>query len=53
MVHALVLGGIGVVLSIVGAISFGKYGPAWYSLAIIAISLPCAWAGARLHKRQR
>jgi hypothetical protein len=52
LVHALVLGGIGVVLSIVGAIAFGKYGPAWYSLAIIAISLPCAWAGARLRQRQ-
>ena len=51
MGHALVLGSIGVVLSIAGAITMGKYGPAWYSLAIIAISLPCAWAGARLARR--
>lgn len=49
--HALVLGGIGTVLSIAGAAAMEAYGPAWYSLAIIAISFPCAWAGARLHAR--
>lgn len=50
MRHALVLGGIGTVLSTAGAIAFWEYGPAWYSIAIIAISIPCAWAGARLHE---
>jgi hypothetical protein len=49
--HALVLGGIGTLLSIAGAAAMWAYGPAWYSLAVIAISLPCAWAGARLHVR--
>lgn len=49
MQHALVLGGVGVVLSTVGAIVMWDAGPAWYSLAIIAISMPCAWAGSRLH----
>lgn len=51
MRHALVLGGIGTLLSIAGAAAMWAYGPAWYSLAIIAISLPCAWAGAKLHAR--
>lgn len=46
--HALVLGGIGTVLSVAGAAAMWEYGPAWYSLAIIAISFPCAWLGARL-----
>ena len=50
--HALVLGGIGVVLSTAGAIAMWEYGPGWYSLAVIAISLPCAWAGARLAARR-
>ena len=50
MRHALVLGGIGTALSVAGAAAMGEYGPAWYSLAIIAISFPCAWAGARLHE---
>ena len=51
MQHALVLGGIGTVLSVAGAAAMWAYGPAWYGLAIIAISIPCAWAGARLHAR--
>jgi hypothetical protein len=46
--HALALGGVGVVLSTAGAIALGEYGPAWYSIAIIAICVPCARAGARL-----
>ncbi|HEX2209492.1 MAG TPA: hypothetical protein VHG93_17570 [Longimicrobium sp.] len=50
--HALVLGGIGVALSTAGAVAMWEYGPGWYSLAVIAISLPCALAGARLHARR-
>jgi hypothetical protein len=53
MRHALALGGIGVVLSIAGAFAMGDRGPAWYSLAVIAMSLPCAWAGARLDGARR
>jgi hypothetical protein len=51
MRHALVLGGIGTVLSAAGAAAMGQYGPAWYSAAIILISFPCAWIGARLAGR--
>jgi hypothetical protein len=53
MRHALALGGIGVVLSIAGAIALGDRGPAWYSLAVIAMSLPCAWTGARIDAARR
>lgn len=52
MRHALALGAIGTVLSVAGAVAMWAYGPAWYSLAIIAITFPCAWAGARLHERR-
>jgi hypothetical protein len=48
MHHALALGGVGVVISIAGAVTMWAYGPAWYSLANIAIALPCAWTGGRL-----
>jgi hypothetical protein len=54
MKHALILGAIGVVISTAGAIAVLKkpeLGPAWYSLAVIAISLPCAWIGGRLAGR--
>ena len=50
MQHALVLGGIGVVLSAIGAAAtWGRgLGPEWYPLALIAVSIPCAWLGGKL-----
>ena len=48
MRHALALGFLGVALATLGAVMMWELGPAWYSLANIAIALPCAWAGARL-----
>jgi hypothetical protein len=52
MGHALALGVVGVVLSVFGAIAFWDMGPAWYSLANIAIALPCAWTGGKLRLAQ-
>jgi hypothetical protein len=49
--HALVLGAVGVFLGLIGAVVMWDAGPAWYNLAVIAIAVPCAWAGARLHTR--
>jgi len=46
--HALALGATGTVIATAGAIAMWKFGPAWYSLANIAIALPCAWLGGRL-----
>jgi hypothetical protein len=51
MRHALVLGSIGLLLSIVGAIVMWDAGPAWYPLSLAASALPCAWLGGRLHRR--
>ena len=48
MQHAVALGAVGVVLSSAGAVAMWEAGPAWYSLAVIAISLPCAWVGGKL-----
>ena len=52
MQHALALGVVGLVVSIVGAVVTWNRGPAfgphWYPLALIATALPCAWAGGRL-----
>lgn len=52
MQHALVLGAVGVVLSTAGAVAMWDAGPAWYSLAVIAISMPCAWVGGKLRVSQ-
>jgi hypothetical protein len=46
-----VLGAIGTVVALAGAIAMWELGPGWYSLSVAAISLPCAWIGARLAGR--
>ena len=54
MGHALVGGGIGLVLAAVGAVvTWNKdLGPHWYPLALIATALPCAWVGGKLRLMQ-
>jgi len=51
MRHALVLGSIGVLLSVAGAIAMWGAGPGWYPITLAASALPCAWLGGRLHRR--
>lgn len=51
MQHALVLGGIGVVLSTAGAFVMWGFGPNWYPIALVLIVLPCAWVGGTLYVR--
>jgi hypothetical protein len=51
--HAYALGFVGIVLATLGAIAMWDCGPAWYSLANIAVALPCAWLGGRLGSRAR
>ncbi len=56
MQHALALGAIGLVLSIVGLIATSdmNLGPRWYPIALVLSALPCAWLGGVLfHARQR
>ncbi|MGA9814419.1 MAG: hypothetical protein WBQ64_16660 [Terriglobales bacterium] len=54
MGHALVGGGIGLVLAAVGAVvTWNKdLGPHWYPLALIVTALPCAWVGGKLRLMQ-
>lgn len=54
MRHALVLGAIGVVLSLAGAIAAipMNLGPMWYPILLVVISMPCAWLGGILHRRR-
>ena len=52
MQHALAGGLVGLALSSAGAVAtWGRgpaFGPHWYPLALIALAMPCAWAGGRL-----
>ena len=51
MRHALILGAIGVVVSAAGAFAAAgrNLGPMWYPVALILVSMPCAWLGGRLY----
>lgn len=48
MRHAMVMGGIGFVLSIAGGIAMWDMGAHWYAVAVALTALPCAWIGALL-----
>jgi peptidoglycan/LPS O-acetylase OafA/YrhL len=54
--HALALGSIGFVLSIAGVLATlnkgPEFGPKWYPLALVVVSLPCALLGGLLRARQ-
>jgi hypothetical protein len=52
MRHALILGAIGFVLSLAGAMAARKMdlGPAWYPIALVLTALPCAWLGGALYR---
>jgi hypothetical protein len=56
MLHALILGVVGVVLSIAGALSTWnkgrEFGPKWYPIILIAIAVPLAWVGGKLRVKQ-
>jgi hypothetical protein len=55
MLHALVGGGVGLVLSTVGAIvAWNKpdLGPHWYPLALVALAMPQSWVGGKLREMQ-
>jgi hypothetical protein len=54
MQHAMTLGGIGLVLSVLGAIGAAQVdlGPLWYPIALVLTTLPCAWLGGYLFRKQ-
>lgn len=54
MRHALVLGVVGLLLSVAGAVvamAKPELGPAWYSIALVVSAVPCAWLGGALERR--
>lgn len=54
MEHALVGGVVGLVVNIVGTVVTWNrgLGPHWYPLALIALTMPTAWAGGKLRLMQ-
>ena len=56
MQHALLGGLVGIVLSIVGAVTTWnrgpEFGPHWYPIALAVLALPQSWLGGFLRERQ-
>jgi hypothetical protein len=54
MLHAMILGIIGLVLSTAAAVVTIPldWGPAWYPIALVLVTLPCAWLGGNLAERR-
>jgi hypothetical protein len=54
MSHVVVLGIIGLGLSLVGAIATAngepQFGPKWFSVTLVITAVPCTLAGGKLHK---
>jgi hypothetical protein len=51
MLHALIVGAIGTIVSIIGALATAtmNLGPAWYAWTLAALSLPSAWLGGKIY----
>jgi hypothetical protein len=47
MKHAIILGIIGVVLTIVGLIAMWDIPPRWYPISLMVLTLPAAWVGGK------
>jgi hypothetical protein len=50
MEHVLILGIIGLILNIIGAVMLWNIAPHWFSLLLIILYLPCVVMGAKLNK---
>jgi len=52
MRHAMILGGVGLVLGLVGVLTTWNagLGPRWYPVALAALAIPQCWLGGRLYE---
>jgi peptidoglycan/LPS O-acetylase OafA/YrhL len=52
MKHAMILGGVGVVLGLIGLTATWNQGlgPRWYPVALVVLAVPQCWAGGKLYE---
>lgn len=46
--HVLILGIIGTVLGILGAIATWEFAPSWFLLSPVILGIPCVWLGGKI-----
>jgi len=52
ILHAVVLGGIGTVAALGGAIAMWNLGSQWYPILLVLVSVPCTWLGGVLARKK-
>lgn len=54
MYHALLLGGVGTVLGLIGVVATWNLGlgPRWYPISLAVLAIPQCWAGGWLYERR-
>ena len=52
MLHAMVLGVLGLVFNVFGTVAAWNTAPAWYHVVSLLLVLPYAWLGGRLRERE-
>ncbi len=56
MGHAMILGVLGLVVGLAGAVATWNHvpplGPHWYAVVVALISIPCAWIGGKIDELQ-
>ncbi len=53
MKHAIVFGCIGIVFGTMGALANGHLGPIWYPWALVILSVPSVWLGAKFFVKKQ
>lgn len=51
MLHAIVVGFLGLIFTAAGTILMWSMAPAWYNITSLALVMPYAWVGGRLAER--
>jgi hypothetical protein len=52
MLHAMILGGLGLAFNILGSAMMWDSAPVWYHALAVAMALPAAWLGGWIRERQ-
>lgn len=52
MLHALILGVLGLVFNVIGTYMTWQLYPAWYHVVALILVMPAAWLGGRIAERQ-
>lgn len=53
MVHVMIIGVFGFVLTVIGTFTHTDKGPVWYGITLAMLTIPSAWLGATLRIRGR